>query len=72
MSRASPAITVQASVVGCVGLAREALVVVGPEERLEPGRLGPLHDGQLLVVGEAHLGLGHQREPHVLDSSAWR
>ena len=49
-----------------VGLAREALVVVGPEERLEAGRLGPLHDRKLVGVGEAHLGLGHQCEPHEL------
>ena len=53
---------------GLVGRARKALVVVGPEERLEPGRLGLAHDRQLVGIGEAHLGLGHQREPHVLCS----
>ena len=48
-------------------LAREALVVVGPEQRLEPRGLGRPGHGELLVVGEALLGLDHQREPH-LDS----
>ncbi len=41
---------------------REALVVVGAEERPEPGRLGPLGDGELLGVGDPLLGLEHDRE----------
>ncbi len=47
------------------GRPRKALVVVGPEERLEAGRLGPPDDRQLLLVGQALLGLDHEREAHV-------
>ena len=52
-----------------IGLAGEALVVVRPEEGLEPGGLGALHDRELVGVAEAHLGLGHQGEPHVVSSA---
>ncbi len=46
------------------GLAGEALVVVRAEQRLEPGGLGPARDGQLVVVGQPHLGLDHEGEAH--------
>ena len=46
------------------GRSREALVVVGPEERLEPVGLGALGDRDLVAVAQALLGLEHQREAH--------
>ena len=53
--------------IGCPSAGRpgEALVMVGPEERFEPGRLGAPNDRQLVVIGEALLGLDHQRETHL-------
>ncbi len=47
-----------------VAVAGEALVVIGPEQGLEPGCLGSPGDGQLLLVGQPLLGLDHEREPH--------
>ena len=49
---------------GLVGPAREAGVVVGPEEGLEPVGLSALGDGDLLPVGQTLLRLDHQHEPH--------
>ena len=46
------------------GRAREARVVVGAEQRLEAVGLGALRDGDLVAVGQALLGLDHQRETH--------
>ena len=64
VSRASPATTAHASVVGLPDGAGEALVVIGSEEGLEAGGFGAARDRQLLVVAEPLLGFGHQREAH--------
>jgi hypothetical protein len=38
--------------------------VIAPEERFESEVLGPSSHGQLVVVGQALLGLEHDREAH--------
>ena len=48
------------------GFAREAGVMIGSEECLEPGLLGGAGEGQDLVVAEPLLGLGHQGVAHAL------
>ena len=64
VSRASPATTVQASVVGLPARTREARVVVGAEERLDAVRLGALGDRDVVAVAEALLRLEHEGEAH--------
>jgi len=64
VSRARPARTAHAVRRRPVAVAREARVVVAPEERLEAGRFGVQRQGELLLVGHPLLGLGHQREAH--------
>jgi hypothetical protein len=39
--------------------------VIGAEQRLEARRLGPPRHRELLVIGQALLGLDHQREAHL-------
>ena len=63
VSRARPPRTAQASVVGCPR-SREALEMVGSEERLEAVGLGAAGDRELVEVAHALLGLGHQDEAH--------
>jgi hypothetical protein len=46
------------------GLAGEAVVVVGAQERLEACRLGMLRNRQLVRIGAPLLWLDHQRETH--------
>ena len=69
VSRARPARTAQASVVGWPAGPGKLGVVVGAEERLEAGRLGAPRDGELVLVRQALLGLDHQREAHRSTSS---
>ena len=63
VSRPIAASVIHASVEPGSGRAlADALVVIGPEERVEAEPLGALRDREQLVVGRALLGLGEDAQ----------